>query len=350
MNRILLIALAAVAAAGLVIAPQRTWANLLIAGFAVLATGLAAAFFLALQDVTGSAWSAALRRVPVAMTAALVPGVAAVLAVVVIAGDLIPREGLSGFKAWWLSQPFFAARAIVYIAIWIALTRAIVRRPRATGLAALFIVSFAFTFWLASYDWLMALDPHFASTIFGVYQFAGMFQAGLAAMILFAVWLERQDAGFRLRAVHLHDLGKLLFAFSTFWMYIWFSQYMLVWYANLAEEANYFAVRTSGAWGALFLATMILNWCVPFVVLLPKRTKKDAATLAKVAAVVLLGRWLDLYVTVMPSLRLAPSAIDIAAPLAAAALTWFAFRRAIAQKPAVPDEDAFVKQSLTYQA
>ena len=156
-----------------------------------------------------------------------------------------------------------------------------------------------------------------------------------------------------MRADHLHDLGKLLFAFSTFWMYIWFSQYMLVWYANLPEEAGYFAARTRGAWGPLFLASMVLNWCVPFAVLLPKKTKRNSTTLATVAVVVLLGRWLDLYICVMPvASGHAPifGLLEVAAAVLAAAAIWVSFRRAVTKAQVVPVNDPFLKESLTYHS
>ena len=120
----------------------------------------------------------------------------------------------------------------------------------------------------------MSIEYHWFSTIFGVYNFAGLFESGLAAIILIAIWLERAGP---LRGVlndsHLHDLGKLMFAFSVFWMYIWFSQYMLIWYTDMPEETSYFVLRGSGAWFALFILNTFLNWVIPFLVLLRRDTK-----------------------------------------------------------------------------
>ncbi len=149
---------------------------------------------------------------------------------------------------------------------------------------------FGVTFTLASVDWVMSLEPLWYSTIFGIYNFAGLFLSGLAAIILVALWLERQGP---LRNVlnedHLHDLGKLLFAFSMFWMYIWFSQYMLIWYTNIPEETTYFVRRVHGHWLVLFLVNVVLNWLVPFAVLLRRDTKRHRTTLGRVAVVVLVG-------------------------------------------------------------
>jgi hypothetical protein len=275
-------------------------------------------------------------------------------------------HGLTGFKAAWLDYPFVVARALIYIALWVAFGRALVRRSRLqdadgdlchtarnTRLSALFMFVFAVTVWLASYDWLMSIDPHFVSTIFGVYQFAGLFESGLAGMILLSVWLDRQRTEFRLRAAHLHDYGKLLFAFSTFWMYIWFSQYMLVWYSNLAEEAGYFVSRTRGLWGAVFILGMVLNWCVPFAALLPKRPKRNASVLAGIAAVVLAGRYVDLLVAVGP-LRSQPGPrfglIEAGILAGAAGLAWIVFRRALGRAPLLPFNDPRFKGSLQYHS
>jgi len=114
-------------------------------------------------------------------------------------------------------------------------------------------------------------------------------------------WLERlAPLSGVVNEDHLHDLGKMLFAFSTLWMYIWFSQYMLIWYAHLPEETVYFAQRLHGNWQPLFILNLCLNWVVPFVVLMNRPAKRSRSVLAKVALVVLLGRWLDLYLMIMP--------------------------------------------------
>src|SRR5262249_60234132 len=124
---------------------------------------------------------------------------------------------------------------------------------RNVRLSIIFLGVFAVTFWLASFDWIMSLEPNWASTIFGIYNFAGMFSGGLALMILLVLWL-RTSGPLRdfVNEEHLHDLGKLLFAFCTFWMYIWFSQYMLIWYADIGEETAYYGARLPNPWRPLF--------------------------------------------------------------------------------------------------
>ncbi|MCC6861204.1 MAG: hypothetical protein IT158_21740 [Bryobacterales bacterium] len=354
-------------AAGALVTPQRTWANLLVASFLLIGLGLAGLLFIALEYVTHAGWSVAFRRVPEAMACALPCG-AAGLALVLIAGAGIypwTHEPLHGFKGWWLSTPFFLGRAALYVLLWVLLGRSIIRTSRrqdADGEVAhthrnirtsiVFILVFSVSFWLASYDWIMSLEPHWASTIFGIYNFAGLFASGLAALIILVSWLGRSGPlrGF-VTAEHLHDLGKLYFAFSTFWMYIWFSQYMLIWYANITEEAVYFVRRQQGAWGTLMVLNICLNWVIPFLALLGKRAKRDPRILVKVAAVGLAGRWLDLYLMVNPAVAPGPprfGPIEVALAAAAAGIFVLAFLRGLRGAAPVPVEDPRLAESLAY--
>jgi hypothetical protein len=356
-------------AAGLFIAPQRAFGNLLMAGYGLVCVGLSGSFFVAILHASGAAWGTAFRRVPEAMCAILPYG-AAVLAVVFVFGSsLYPwvhdRGDMSGFKAVWLNLPFFLARAVLYVVLWFLFTRAILktsrgqddtRDPAATRrnarLSVLFLIVFGITFCLASFDWIMSLEPNWSSTIFGIYNFAGMFSSGLAVVIVLVVW--RRHAGPLRDFVtdeHLHDLGKLLFAFSTFWMYIWFSQYMLIWYANIPEETVHYMRRQQQYWMPLFILNMILNWVVPFVALLPKRTKRTGSLLVKIATVVLLGRWLDLYLMVQPAtggLNPQFGLWEAAAMAGTFALFILVFARAMRSAPPVPLGDPFLTESLHY--
>jgi hypothetical protein len=194
------------------------------------------------------------------------------------------------------------------------------------------------------------LDPEWSSTIFAVYQFAGLFLGVLAGIIVLAACL-RWLGPFRnvLHTGHVHDLGKLLFGFSTFWMYLWFCQYMLTWYVNNPEEAAWYARRLDGDWAGLFLLNVILNWAVPFVVLLPRATKQRLGVLAAVSLVVLAGRWLDLYLQVLPPSGEAPlagAAWEIALPVGAAGLFALVFFAWLGRAAVIPVGDPFLPESL----
>jgi hypothetical protein len=316
---------AVVAGAGAAMAPERMWASWLLVAYYALGLGLAGLCFVAILYTSGATWSTEIRRVPEALAGTL-PIAAVLLAVVFVARpQLYPWTIASGsgaalspalaFKLAWLNRPFFLFRAAAYSLIWIVFAVAIRRAsrrqdddgdPRWTRanvrLSAAFLMVFGVTFTLASIDWVMSLEQLWYSTIFGVYNFAGLFLSGLAAIVVVALWLERAGP---LRSVltveHLHDLGKLLFAFSVFWMYIWFSQYMLIWYTNIPEETSYFVRRVHGGWFVLFLANVVLNWLVPFVVLLRRDAKRRRQTLGLVAATVLVGRWVDVYLLIFPA-------------------------------------------------
>ncbi len=299
--------------------PQ-AWPELLLASYYLLGLGLGAALLVALFYVCGAAWAVPLRRVPEAMIALLPLAALGVGAVLLLHPSLYPwfdsahhGEPLSHFQQIWLTRPFFLLRALAYMVLWIVPAFALVRvsrRQDQTGatalttrnirLSALFLVIFAVTCWLASTDWIMSLEPRWSSTIFGVYNFAGIFLSTLAAVCVAVIGLYWQGP-FRtvLTRQHLQDLGTLLFAFSSFWMYIWFSQYLLIWYVNNPEETVYFWWRQQPGWQALFLLNIALNWGVPFVVLLFRPAKQTPLILLAVAACVLLGRWLDLQLMIL---------------------------------------------------
>ena len=272
-------------------------------------------------------------------------------------------EALHGFKRVWLNLPFFIGRSAAYLLVWIFIALAIVRTSRRQDedgnlahtrrnerLSAVFIVVFGATFWLASYDWIMSLEPHWYSTIFGVYNFAGLFLGGLAAIIVLAVWLERLGA---LRHIltqnHLHNLGTLLFAFSTFWAYIWFSQYMLIWYANFPEETSHYILRLRGAWEPLFILNLLLNWAIPFLALLPRSSKRSPSVLLKVAVVILLGRWLDLYLMILPRFAGATPVFgvwEIGLMLGAVGTGVLVFFHSLRKAPIIPVKDPYLMESL----
>jgi hypothetical protein len=361
-------------AAGLWQAPERTWANLLLGNLYLLSIGLFGAIFLCFQFLSGAGWCAALRRVPEAMMAAL-PLVAAVIVAVFLgrhalhpasaAAAIGEAEALSPGKAFYLAPLFVLLRMVVVLGLWVFLAsrmrRESLRQDADPSLshhqalvrhAAVFAVAFAASFPLASVDWLMSLDPRWSSTIFAVYVFAGLVQLGLAVVTLIVLVLRRGPLRDVVGESHLHDLGKLLFAFSTFWAYIWLSQYLLVWYGNLPEEVTHYLSRTNPAWIRLFLLNLVVNWVVPFLVLLPRATKRSPVVLAGVCLLILAGRWLDLYLLIMPETLRVPAfgVWEVLIPLGYAGVFLRLTTRALAQAPLVPLGDPFLEESLHHHA
>ncbi len=312
-------------AAGLVLAPDRAWANLLVLSIGTVGLGVGGAVFIAVHRLSGAGWATALRRVPEAMVSLLPVGSVGLLAVLVFRPNLYawvnPSAELEhlmvGFKGLWLNRPFFLARAVFYLALWSWLGWSLVRVSRLQDLdphrkgyresgryAALLAATFGLTYCLASFDWIMSLEPEWYSTVFGFYNLAGMFVAVLAMMTLMSVWLRRRGE-FRgvLSGEHLHDLGKLLMGFCTVWAYLWFCQYMLIWYSNFPEETGYYLIRREGAWNSVFFLNLAINWILPFLILLPASVKRSSSAMAKIATLLLLGRVVDLYLMIVPSIE-----------------------------------------------
>ena len=367
------------------IMPTRSWNSALISAYMVLTVSLGALVFIALGYITGAGWSVAFRRVPEALALTLpVAGVVLIAIVALGAGDYEWRvpdgddPGTYWFKERWLASDFLLARAVVYVVLWSLLAWAMVtvsRRQDHTNdvrqtlvnrkLSAIVLIIFAPTFSLAACDWFMALEPMWFSTVWGAYHFAGLAMSTLAVTILFCLFLRRYGplAGM-FGDDHLHDLGKLLLGFSCFWMYLWFSQYMLIWYSNIPEETSYFIARTQGVWGPLMIASLALNWVIPFFALLRRSVKRSPVAMGRIAILVLCGRWLDLYLMVFPSTSLEGPAWEIhesvwsviaripevAAFSLAICMLCLLFFRGLAKAPIVPIGDPFLSESLPRQS
>jgi len=373
--RVVAVTGAVVAAVGIFVVPDRAWPNLLLAAYYLLGIGLAGALFLAIQYVSNAGWSVAIRKVPEAMIATL--PVAAIAMLVLVFGihnlyewsheEVVAVDKLLQAKSWWLNVPGFTVRLVVFVGLWLLLAFSLVRVSRqrdqngdlgllrrAKRNSSIFLVVFALSFTLASMDWIMSIEPHWYSTIFGIYSFAGVFQSGLAALAIFAIMLRRLGP---LEGVlseeHLHDLGKLIFAFSTFWMYIWFSQYMLIWYSNIPEEAVYLVHRQEGSWAIFTVLNVVFNWVIPFVVLLPKWTKRNEGVLLKVGIIILIGHWIDLYWMILPPFMTTGPQLGIweigpiAGALSAAAYLTF---RAFSKSNPVPTNEPMLIESLHYHS
>lgn len=309
---------AALLAGGVVTSPGAALPGMLAAALFGLSVSIGAAVLAAVSGVSGARWWLPLRP-HVAALVTLLPLPAALLLLAFLGGlgSLYPwASGAAGHfgptKTLWLSGPFFLARAIAILLVWVGLTRLLVARLGAADrdaaafarVSALFLVVLAPTLSIATFDWAMSLEPRWFSTMYGLYGFAGAFLSGIAAVTALAVVRSRRDGG--ISPERLHDLGKLLFAFSFFWAYIWFCQYLLVWYANLPEETPHYLARLRGGWAPLWALVPLLTAGVPFVALLGAGPKRSPSLLLQVSLAVLAGRWLDSWVMVGPASSPAP--------------------------------------------
>ena len=289
-------------------------------------------FFVGLQHLTHARWSVVVRRAaemlvsPIWLLAVLFLPIAASL----VAGDMfhlfpwadarrVAEDPLVRAKAAYLNVGFFLARAAAFFAVWLAFARIFVRTSlaqddgtadsgaalRLRKLAAPLVVLFGLSATFAGLDWLMSLEPRWYSTMFGVYVFAGMMVSALAAVTLVLLGLletGRIGAGW-VRRDHLYNLGALMFAFTCFWGYIAFSQFMLIWYGHMPEETFYFAERFRGDWRWLSLLLPIVRFALPFGILLARPSKSDPRALRRAAVIVLAGQLLDLFWLVAPQME-----------------------------------------------
>jgi hypothetical protein len=354
--------------------PKQFFFSWLVSFLFFLSLALGALFFVLIQYATQGGWGIVLRRIGETIFATLPVMAALFLPVVLGLRDLyswsVPgaaaHDALLRWKAPYLNVPFFLVRAALYFGIWSVIALLYYsgsRRQDATGdpgvsarlrrLAGPAIIVLALTQTFASIDWIMSLTPHWASTIFGVYFFSGAFVGFIALLSVVVVAMHR--AGLLdtvISAEHLHDIGKLLFAFTAFWAYIAFSQFFLMWYANLPEETIWYKARIEGSWMQVSLLLMAGHFVVPFFYLMGRTVKRKGTTLAVGGVWLLAMHFLDLYWQVMPALHpegVRPSALDVAALVAVggcfvAAASWLMKRQAL-----VPLRDPRLAESLAFE-
>ncbi len=331
-NLILLVLIALGVAAfgsGVVAHAGRAWTSFVLNYFFFMSLAIGGLFFAAIQYVTNAMWSAPVRRIAEAFSAYLPIALGLFILLSVFGlhhvyewthADEVAKDPILLGKASYLNEKFFIVRNVVALVIWIVLGRVMVRHSLtqdATGdfrhtlknrvLAPIFLIIFAFSFTMASFDLMMSLDPHWFSTIFGVYCFAGLFYSVLALICIITIVLRRK--GLLLGIVneeHLHDLGKFMFAFTVFWAYIGFSQFMLIWYANLPEETGYFIKRMQGPWLYVSVFLLVGKFLVPFFALISRGAKRQESRLLGVGIFMLAAQWIDLLWIVQPNFHSGP--------------------------------------------
>jgi len=315
---------------------QRFWANLLVNGYFFFTISLAALFFLALQYVSQMAWGVTTHRVFQAIMSFMPIG-AIVLLIVFIAGaahihhlyhwmdpELYVKGGahydeIIANKQAYLNTPFFLIRSVIYIAVWMFFAYWLRKKSKeedALNLAAyadgvspiykksifmgvLFIFFFAYTSSSSAWDWLMSIDTHWFSTMFGWYSFSGMWVSSMIVAVVLVLYLKSKGYLKEVNDSHIHDLGKWLFAISCLWSYLWFSQFMLIWYSDIPEEVTYYIDRFEH-YKLLYVGTFFVNFLLPFFILMSRDAKRNAIFLLPVALIIFIGHWIDVLVMVLP--------------------------------------------------
>jgi Ni/Fe-hydrogenase subunit HybB-like protein len=218
--------------------------------------------------------------------------------------------------------------------------------------AAVYIVVFALTImssipWL----WLMSIDAHWYSTMYSWYTFASSFVAGMSLIALFVVYLKNTGYLELTNEEHLHDIGKFMFAFSVFWTYLWFSQFMLIWYANIPEETTYFKPRAQGIYSGIFWLMFIINFLAPLLLLMRRSAKRNYGTITFMALLIIFGHWLDFFQMVFPgpSPDHVPMILyDFCIALGFAGLVMFLVGRSLSKAPLLAKNHPFVKESIIH--
>jgi len=218
--------------------------------------------------------------------------------------------GKAGYFAPW----FFWLRTLVYIGVWIIFQRGFIKRSveqdlqggsaihfKQMGKAAVFLVFFAVTSSTSAWDWMMSLDVHWFSTMYGWYAFSGMFISAMTTILLFVLYLKRKGYLEQVNDSHIHDLGKWVFAISFLWSYLYFCQFMLIWYTNIPEETIYFQERLHDfGYMALMWTVFFMNFLFPMILLMSRDAKRNFGFLVFVGSIIFVGHWLDVFMIIMP--------------------------------------------------
>ena len=313
---------AAYASAG----PARFWANWILWTIYLLTIGLGNLFMVALERLVGAHWSVPMRRVPERIASLIPLGIPLLIIAFFGVPVLFPWTHAEAAhnpiliqKAPWLNLPFFAIRLAACALVWLLFYSFFVRGSlrqdtskdpaftlKARKLAPLFMVAFFFTVTILGFDWISSLEPEWYSDMFGVYIFAGSFVTGVAAMAQGVLALLRRNRLPGVQSKHYYNLGTLGLAFTVFFSYIGFAQYMLIWYANLPEEVIWFKHRIDGAWFPVSLLLPLFHFFIPFFLLVGALGKKSPKILGLATLSILIGHFVDLYWLIFPILGSQP--------------------------------------------
>ena len=334
--------------------------------------GVGALFLIALEYIAGAVWSVPMRRVN-EFLAALIP-VAALMALPLffhlndlyqwMNAETIAHDTVLKIKEPYLNPKFFTIRFIIVFGLWTLFYYLFTRNSLKQDvdkdqnhtrlnirLAAAFIPIFAIGLTLVAIDWAMSLEPHWYSTIYGVYYFSGTVLTGVAAATYITVKLYEHGYFPQLRRDHFYSLGTLLFVFVNFWAYIAFSQFLLVWYANLPEETYWFIARWNNGWEYISVLLIIVHFAVPYFILLSQDSKMDLKRLKFISIWILFAHLLDLYWLVMPSYSTSPalSWIEISFPFLIIGLVVVIFAWKMKRQNLIPIGDPKLERGLEFR-
>ncbi|MCK5442881.1 MAG: quinol:cytochrome C oxidoreductase [Maribacter sp.] len=351
---------------------NKPWAALYVAAFFFFMIALGVLAFYAIQRASQAGWAPILFRVMEGITSYLVPGGIIIFVILVLSvmhynhlfvwmdADVVAHDKLLQAKAGFLNPTFFLVRAAIFLGGWI-LYREYSRKLSLKQdesddnsnfklnfrISAAFLVFYLISESMMSWDWIMSVDPHWFSTLFGWYVFSSMIVSGITVIAMVTVYLKSNDYLPEVNDSHIHDLAKFMFGFSIFWAYLWFSQFMLIWYSNIPEEVTYYVTRIED-YNLPFFGMVAMNFVLPILLLMNSDYKRINWFVIMAGIIILAGHYLDIFNMIMPSTvgdQWSIGIPEIGAILFFAGLFIFWVFRALTKAPLQPKRNPFIEES-----
>ena len=351
---------------------NKPWAAFYVACIFFMLISLGVLAFYAIQQVAQAGWSPLLFRVMQGITAYLPVGSVIFFVLLILCGlhfnhlfiwldpEVVAADKIIANKSGYLNFPFWIIRAGVFLLGWNAYRyfsrKNCLAQDEASdnsfykknfNISAMFLVFFIVSESIMSWDWIMSIDPHWSSTLFGWYVFASFFVSGITTICLITLYLKSKGYLEHVNTSHIHDLAKFMFGFSVFWTYLWFSQFMLIWYANIPEEVTYFVTRIE-LYNLPFFGAVAMNFLFPLLILINTDFKRISWVLVMAGTVILLGHYVDFFNMIMPSSvgdQWFIGIPEISSVLFFLGLFLFVVFTALTKAPLVPKRNPFIEES-----
>jgi len=354
---------------------HQAWANLLVGNFFFIAIALFSMFFMSMQYLSQAGYGVLVKRIPEAFSQYLFVGGPIMLLIIIGGGhniyhwmdlyNLAPGDvhydAIIANKSAYLNTGFFIARTVVYVAVWAwcahmmrkyslqqDLSGGEIFHNKSITISVFFVVFLAVTTFTSSWDWYMSIDAHWYSTLYGWYIFVGEGVIGIAAIVLFVLYLKSKGMLENVNENHIGDLGKWMFAISLVWSYLWLSQFLLIWYANIPEEVAYYQYRIEN-YKYLFFGMLAFNFLAPFFLLASRESKRNSKFVLVVAILVIIGHYIDIFQLIMPGTN-GPDAyvglIEVGTWLGFLGLFLFVAKRSLAKAPLQVESHPYLEESI----
>lgn len=351
---------------------NKPWAALYAAAFFFMILSLGVLAFYAVNRAAQAGWAPVLFRVMEGITAYLLPGAIVVFVILLLSGfhlnylfvwmdaEVVAEDKLLQNKSGYLNVPFFLIRAVIFISGWVAY-RHFSRKfsiaqdtaednrnfKKNFRISAAFLVFYLVSESMMAWDWVMSLDPHWFSTLFGWYMFATMFVSGITVIAMVTIYLKSKGYLEHVNDSHIHDLAKYMFGISIFWTYLWFSQFMLIWYSNIPEEVTYFVTRIED-YKLPFFGMLVMNFVFPFLILMNSDYKRINWFVVVAGIVLLSGQYINVFTMIMPATvgeQWFIGIAEIGGILFFFGLFIFVIFSALTKAPLLPKRNPFIEES-----